>query len=135
MSDTISHRERVALRKVGNLENFKFFAWEHVGGDATIMEGCVTVKLVQKGKRKGLPAYEGERVRVVVTDAEIVAEAARYAAETGNCPDCMGSKEEWRGWARDTGHRYETCRRCGGSGLAENNGLALVRTLPPQASK
>ena len=114
---TPGHRERVAMRKLGDIPNFKFFAWEAVG-DATIMEGCVTTKLVTKGKRKGLPAYEGERVKVVVTESEVLAEAARYATETGNCPDCMGSGQEWRGWDHITGHMYETCRRCGGKGKA-----------------
>ena len=113
------HRDRVGLRKLGDPAGFRFYSWEAFDvGDVAIvkMVGCVVTKFITRGPRKGRPKYDGEPRTVYVSEAEMVAECARWEAETGKCGRCMGVGQEWAGWSSDTGTRTETCRRCSGSG-------------------
>jgi hypothetical protein len=72
-----------------------------------------------------------EGVRIVVVDDNInwrnpetvlvdardeAEEKARFERETGKCHICGGDGQEWRGWDRETGHRWRACKRCSGTG-------------------
>lgn len=95
------HHETVARRKLDilDLPEAKLCSW-----DASV---------------RGVVLYEfehgGRRLRAFVSDEEHEAELLRFEA-TGKCHECGGDGQEWRGWNNKTGHRWETCRRCGGSG-------------------
>ena len=62
------------------------------------------------------------RQMVLVDKTEMDAEPARYETETGKCGECGGDGNEWRGWSKDGGHRWRTCRRCNGAGTAARGG-------------
>jgi hypothetical protein len=115
-SEPLSHRERIALRKIGNVPNFHWFAWEMIGDDATLMTGCVVTRTYSKGPRKGCPVYDGERVKVVVSDSEIATERARYEQETGNCGECLGQGKVIAGWHHERGISYRECHLCHSGG-------------------
>lgn len=74
----------------------------------------------KSGKGKGSPNYkkplEGTERTVFFTVQEHSAwEDARD--KQGICKDCAGTGQKWRGWNHETGNRYETCRRCEGTGV------------------
>jgi hypothetical protein len=132
MSETIvraevGHRERIALRKLGNPEGFQFYQWEALGphgGDGPrdcLLTGCVVTRTHTKGKRKGEPVYDGPPMRVVVSPAEIDEEQRRYEGETGLCAECIGAAQTWAGWNHETGHKYRPCRKCGATGKASES--------------
>lgn len=112
-------REVLGLRKLGNPEGFQFFSWEFLEPDTVLMEGCVVTRYATKGKRKGLPIYDGPRRKVAVTLSEEKAEKARHEAETGNCGECWGDGKELAGWDHITGTEWRDCRKCAGSGKAQ----------------
>ena len=62
------------------------------------------------------------RQTVLIDKTEMDAEPRRYEAETGMCGNCGGDGQEWRGWSRDGGHRWRSCRRCNGTGNAAAGG-------------
>jgi len=121
----IGHRERIALRKIGDQPGFQWYEWEAIGNEKTrdvLMTGCVVTRTYQRGPRKGQPVYDGLKQRVVVTGAEIEAERTRYEAETGKCAECMGSARVVAGWDHITGAAYRPCRVCKATGKVHDEG-------------
>jgi len=112
----VHFREQIGARKLGNPEGFRFYRWEFIDPDTTVMTGCVVTRMVTRGKRKGLPVYDGKPLTVAVQDREIAEARAKYEMETGNCGGCMGSKQEWLAWHHDSGNEFGTCRACNGTG-------------------
>lgn len=108
----------VAMRKLGNPADFKFYAWRVVGPDAVQLTGCVTTQVYSKGPRKGRPKYEGTPQVVVVTDAEMAAERARMEREDGICGLCAGDGRLFSSWDHITGTKYKPCERCASTGKA-----------------
>lgn len=117
-ADRVCLRDRLALRKLGNPKGFRFFRYEFIQPETTLMTGCIVTRTYQKGPKKGRPVYDGDQVMVCVTDAEIAAEERAYEAETGRCARCLGEQQEWAGWSAVAGHKYQRCSGCGGSGSA-----------------
>lgn len=116
MSDRIHHMDAVAIRKAG-IEGWEPFKWERAGEDFIITGGIP--RLLKSGPRKGRKTWDGKGTSVVVTRAEVEAQAAAYAAETGNCPECYGSGEVFKSWHHIDGTKYKTCSKCKGSCKAE----------------
>jgi len=114
----IDHRVAVATRKMGDIPNFVWFAWECLddADGGVMLTGCVSSGLVTKGKRKGRPRYDGERKRVVVTDAEWLAEKERFERETGKCSECGGDGKVLVRWDHIAGTTYGACFQCKGTG-------------------
>lgn len=81
--------------------------------------GVFPVK-VTRGKRKGLPNFRkpvpGSLATVALSNEQIDEWTGRWELETGLCADCQGSTLEWRGWSRETGTRYDPCRKCKATG-------------------
>jgi hypothetical protein len=118
---SMGHRERLALRKLGNPAGFEFYRWEAVG-DAVVMRGCVcSGATYTKGKDKGRIKYDGPQRTVVVTEAEEAAERARFVQETGKCGECCGDGREFARWDHIEGTTYRPCRKCKGSGVDGEN--------------
>jgi hypothetical protein len=108
--------ERVGRRRLKAPESFKFYRYEFIEPDMTRLTGCVVDKLYTKGPRKGRPVYDGKISVVVVSDAELDAEAVRYSEETGHCAECLGEGKMCVS-AHVNGQRtYRPCRTCQGTG-------------------
>lgn len=58
------------------------------------------------------------RATVLIDIREEDEEKARFERESGKCHVCGGDGQEWRGWNRETGHRWRPCKRCGATGAA-----------------
>ena len=113
----MSHIERIAKRKLSAPDGWEVCGWERVGADGLIVQGGVP-RLLKSGKNKGRRTFRDSAIsRVVLTDAEIKEEKARFSQETGKCAECEGSGQEWAGWSAAEGNRYRTCRACDGSGI------------------
>jgi hypothetical protein len=112
---SMAHRERVALRKLGNPEGWAWFSWQCVGEDAVILKGCVPTRAYTKGPRKGRSVYDPPYREVVVTDAEVLAERKRFEDETGKCGECSGAGREFARWTAAHGTEWRPCRLCNGS--------------------
>ena len=106
-----------ATKKLGTVpEGFRFFrCWASQFGIG--VAGAI-MKTATKGKMKGKLAPHGEQVSVLVLDADVDAERARYEIETGKCSECLGSGEEFRRWSKDKGTETKTCSKCNGTGNA-----------------
>lgn len=115
---TVNHREAVAERKLGSPIGFVWYAWECLDDDSVLLTGCVSSGVYEKGPKKGRPKYDGQTKKVVVTEAERVAERARYEAETGNCAECGGDGKMFAGWHHITGDKWRPCVFCEETGKA-----------------
>lgn len=109
----IYHMDAVAIRKAG-IEGWEPFAWERVGEDSLVTGGIPS--LLKSGPRKGKKTWRGKGTSVVVTRAEVDAEAARYSAETGNCAECYGEGQVFASWHHIDGTKYHPCKACGATG-------------------
>lgn len=92
-----------------------YFRSEGVDG-GFIVTGAEITGTITHGPRKGKARYSKDTVRVIVTKAEVDAECDRYESETGRCSNCLGTGQQFDGWAIKTGARFKTCERCGGNG-------------------
>lgn len=117
----MDHLGAVARRKVGGAPEWEYFRWERIGeGRDFIVEGGIP-RLLKTGPRKGSKTWRDSKTqKAVVTEAEIVAEHARYEADTGNCGDCGGEGEVFKSWHKDHGATMQPCKRCAGTGKAPN---------------
>lgn len=111
----LSHMEKVAIRKSG-VEGWEYFRWQRAGEDSILTGGIP--RLLKSGPRKGKKTWDGKGTSVVVTQAEIDEEAARYVSETGNCATCYGTGEVFQSWHHIDGTKYKPCRECGATGKA-----------------
>lgn len=114
----LQHIEAAARRKLGVSEGWKAYQFEAVTG-SYIVVGSIPVGVFANGPRKGKPKWKGDGKKVIVTGAEVEAEIAHYVAATGNCPHCLGTKEEFLSWSVTEGLKKRICTVCIGSGLAE----------------
>lgn len=116
---TMSHLDEVARRKVNGPEGWAVCAWERIGNDLVVTGGVP--RLLKAGPRKGESTWRDVPTqKVVVTEAEIDAEKARYEADTGKCSDCMGKGDVLASWSVAEGIKYRPCKRCGGTGKPPN---------------
>lgn len=115
MSKKIHHMDAVAIRKAG-IEGWEPFKFQLVGEDSLITGGIP--RLLKSGPRKGRKTWDGKGTSVVVTRSEVEAEAARYAAETGNCSKCYGEGKVFKSWNHIEGTKHKECPNCKGSGRA-----------------
>lgn len=113
----LQHIEAAARRKLGVSEEWKAYQYSAISGDYIVV-GSVPVGVFSSGPRKGTPKWKGEGLTVLVFQAEVEAEIARYISVTGSCPNCFGTKEEFLSWRAGEGSKMRMCSRCGGSGLA-----------------
>ena len=116
---TLSHQEVVLYRKVG-IEGWRWYRWERLDNGDALYTGCVPSGTFSKGPRKGMPRFTGgtQKMRFVVTKAELEEERQRYISDTGNCPNCYGTGQEVAGWSKNEGMRYRNCSDCGATGRA-----------------
>lgn len=116
----LQHLESAARRKQNAPENWFAFQFEVVGESDYLIAGAICTDFYSRGPRKGKPKWPGgPGVKVVLTKADVDAEIARYVRETGNCPDCFGTKEEFASWNHETGTKMRPCERCGATGKAQ----------------
>lgn len=113
----LRHIETAARRKAGAGEEWKAFRFEAVTG-GYIVVGAIPVGVYSRGPRKGKPKWNGTGTKIVVSDADVKAEADKYVLDTGNCPDCLGTREELQSWSATHGTKTQPCSVCAGSGRA-----------------
>lgn len=106
-----THLESAAIRAVG-AEGWEPCIFEAVV-NGTLVRGGIP-KLTTAGKKKW-PAQKNMGI-VVLTDADVKAEYARYEAETGYCGDCYGEGKRVVGWHYIEGYRFAPCVKCGETG-------------------
>lgn len=109
------------VRERTNRPDAVSFSWEDLTdeGFAGVKVGiCDPPPLLKSGPNKGRPNWKMAQNRqfVHVLYAERDAWAAAWAERTGNCVKCTGPGQAWVGWSQANGHRYETCKACGGTG-------------------
>jgi hypothetical protein len=114
----LQHIESAARRKLGAHEDWKGYQFEAVAGDYIVV-GSVPVGTFSRGRRKGQPKWDGPGTKVLVSGGEVGAEVARYVEATGNCPDCLGTKEEFARWNVKEGTTMAPCSKCGATGKAK----------------
>lgn len=112
----VHHMDAVAIHKSG-VEGWEPFRYQAAGEDSVITGGVP--RLLLRGPRKNKRTWDGcKESSVVVTRAEIDAEAARYTTETGNCAHCYGDGKVFQSWDHIDGTTYRECKTCKGSGRA-----------------
>jgi Zn ribbon nucleic-acid-binding protein len=112
-----SHINTLAIRKAA-IEGWEPFRYERIGKDGFLLTGGIP-RLLTRGPNKGKKTWDNKTAsKVVITDAELFAEKARYTAETGNCPQCYGKGEMFASWHVETGTKHRPCADCGGTGKA-----------------
>jgi hypothetical protein len=119
----MAHRHRLIdaiakakLRLIGDLpESFEICKYERIG-DAVLVEGGPT-HVLTRGPRKGQTKFGRLTHKIVITQAEIKAAEVQYEHDTGRCYDCDGDGQESRGWSKEGGDIWKTCRKCGGTGF------------------
>lgn len=108
--------------KLHGVPGWKAFKWEGKDRGFNIVTGSVPIGTYTKGPRAGTPKWPSRghatEAEVIITKAELDAEAAIYESKTGNCYNCSGSGQELAGWSKDTGARYRSCSTCKGEGKA-----------------
>lgn len=109
----VTHLESAAIRAVG-IEGWEPCIFESVHNGLLIRGGIPTVS--KSGKKKW-PTQKNMEI-VVITDADVKAEYARYETETGNCGDCYGERKRVIGWNYITGNRFAPCAKCKETGKA-----------------
>lgn len=115
---SIVHLESAARRKLSAPEAWKSYRWEVLAG-GYLVTGAVPVGLYKSGPRKGRPKWEGRGTKVVLSEMEVGAEVARYIQETGNCANCLGTKEEFLSWSVTEGTKRRPCSECNATGKAK----------------
>lgn len=114
----MTHLERVALRKMtkaGATGDLMVVRFQRLDCGGCLLSGG-PARVLTRGKDKGHRRVEKITHRVVVTDAEVIAEEARFEAETGLCRECQGKGEVFARWSVTDGTSYRPCRRCAASG-------------------
>lgn len=114
VSYTLQDAFDVASRKV-SVPGWQGYRWQSVVGGC-VVRGQVPNGAYTKGKRKGSPRFtqhkDAARCDVYVSDADLLAAAARFEEETGLCWDCKGTGQIFSGWSQSSGVRYRPCRKC-----------------------
>lgn len=110
----IDHVNTVATSLIGNIEGWEPFCWEVITDNYLVEGGIPTVV---RGRKK----WGRDTRRVIVTKDQVIAERQRYEAETGNCGECMGTKQTLKSCGVTTGPIYRPCRECNGTGKAHTN--------------
>ncbi len=116
------HLFEAARKKLGLDESFKWSFAKSLSNDIMQIEFAQRRPL-KSGPRKGQEVAKPPFHKTYITTAEGEKEQARYEAETGNCGECMGEKQNVIAWHRDRGNTYEPCKRCSGTGAV---GLAPI---------
>jgi hypothetical protein len=119
----MAHRHRIIddiakdkLRLLGDLPaSFEISRYEWIGNDMLVEGG--PYRVVTRGKDKGKLKLERITHRIIVSKAEIKAAQDQYERDTGRCYDCDGDGQESRGWSKEGGDIWKTCRKCGGTGF------------------
>lgn len=103
----------------GKPEGWRWYSLQAVN-DSTIVEGGIPRSLVTRGPRKGLPNWTKPDAvsKMIVSPADVLARKLRFEAETGNCHQCGGVGQEFKGWSKEAGRLTRECRRCRGNGKA-----------------
>lgn len=114
------HAEAAAQRKLCVSDKWLAFKWEAVTG-GLIITGGYPIGNYASGPRKGKPKWKMPGTMVVLSDADLEAEKALYVDFTGNCPECLGSKQEFESWTTGKGTTYRPCSKCGATGKATHD--------------
>jgi hypothetical protein len=108
-----------AVKRYGQPEGWK---WSRINyGDCP--EGYCKVtggipRKITKGARKGKNSW-GETNTLWMKQADIDAVKTEWESENGKCWQCVGTGQDFAGWNNKTGVRYQTSKRCVGSGKAK----------------
>lgn len=112
----LDHIESAARQKLNAPENWHGFSFEVVG-DCYLVIGDIPTAFYMRGSRKGRPkSWKGSGNKVVVGQADVDAAISRYIKDTGNCPECFGSKEVFQSWSKATGVKTRPCDACKATG-------------------
>lgn len=112
----------VARRKLNAPPEWEWYAAKVLRPtDDSLVEGGIPNRRKDGHKRAGYARWDGVvGQQVVVTQAEIDAARAEYERDTAKCAQCAGCGETLASSSSTHGRTYRTCRRCDGSGRAQN---------------
>ena len=114
-------RQMLAKRFCGNPDGWAWASMRHVGqgeGAGTIIEwGIPHIGPGGKNRWAGIILDE-----LIVTEAQIAAEALRWEQETGKCQHCAGTGKRNNIWNHLNGYGFIDCEPCGATGKAPING-------------
>lgn len=94
-------------------DRWELYAWKVLASDVVQVTGAIPIKKYADGRRVW-PKGNGDVA--TVSDAKMHEALRAWESRCGSCAGCGGDGREFAGWNRERGYRYQTCRRCGGSG-------------------
>lgn len=100
-------------RKLLNLsDSFEWVNAERVGENSIITLQEAYIKT--KGKAKGKKGWRGEKVRCIISFAEVEAFRVDWERINGVCWRCEGTGQEMYGITMNNERLFRQCTRCGG---------------------
>jgi len=116
-SHSIRDAMDLAAKKCG-IPGWEGYRWQAMEG-GSLVHGCVPSGLYTRGQRKGTPKFRppmpGTDRVVVISDADISAEADAYET-AGKCWNCKGEGKTIARISVADGTSYRECRACDGTG-------------------
>lgn len=107
----------IARRKLNLPDVYTCCGWRRVDPDGLLVN-IAEEYIKQSGKNKGKRGWRGKERTAFVTYAEEIAERVSWEKSTGKCSTCGGDGKEICGWSVESGQKYRECKRCNGSGQA-----------------
>lgn len=129
--DLIDECARAMCKMGDDWKPYKYECLPKGDGETKIVRisGMVAPPL-KRGKRKGFPNWsKGDKSterEVYITIPEHAEFVRQWEARTGLCSTCQGTTQQWVGWSVKEGPRYDTCRKCKGTGkslISDNSEL------------
>lgn len=117
----VSLMDELAKSLAGMGPDWQPFRYEAIrGNDNPIMIVGAVAPVFTRGKNKGRRDWKRRDVSsertVVIMGEERRRFEVQWSESTGLCPSCVGHGDVARGWSITDGTRYETCKRCNGTG-------------------
>lgn len=112
--------EAHARELLGLSEEYIMLGWRRQPDTFPFTHTVVTLgirpNVYKSGPRKGELNYnsrdKSKDRQVIFSDEEHKAWRVEWESKNGLCHCCRGTGQEWIGWSRETGARYQPCRRC-----------------------
>lgn len=116
-------RERWELPETWHMASWRDLDWKQIPSPTSRLRivGYVCPKLEDGRVAWGFEEKATKR-SLLFTLGEFEAWKLEWEKRTNRCSVCHATDhhpgQEWMGWSEKDGHRYEPCRRCGGTGSA-----------------
>lgn len=122
MTEQVDFFLRVARKKLGLGDDWRWFKLEAVGNTRDTIVSFGIPRLIRRDIRKGIITFRGSPThKCVVTRDEVKSEELLFERETGSCSQCQGTMKVMASWQSDDGFAYIDCPRCGAIGVAPDS--------------